>query len=92
MLEEPRIGVFICHCGGNISDTVDVKTVSSSIASMESVVMAETFEYLCSNPGQESIKKTIEKNKLNRVIVASCSPRMHLETFRQAVKSAGLNP
>jgi heterodisulfide reductase subunit A len=92
MSEEPRIGVFICHCGGNISDTVDVKAVKTAVSSLAPIGAAETFEYLCSNPGQESIKKTIAENKLNRVIVASCSPRMHLETFRQAVKSAGLNP
>jgi heterodisulfide reductase subunit A len=92
MLEEPRIGVFICHCGGNISDTVDVEAVKTAMGSLDPIGVAETFEYLCSNPGQESIKNTIKEQKLNRVIVASCSPRMHLETFRKAVNSAGLNP
>jgi len=92
MLKEPRIGVFICHCGGNISDTVDVDAVKEAVGSLEPVEVAETFEYLCSNPGQETITKTIDEKKLNRIIVASCSPRMHLETFRKAVKSAGLNP
>ena len=92
MSERTRIGVFICHCGGNISDTVDVARVKEAVKSLENVGVAETFEYVCSNPGQEMIKKAIEKNKLNRVIVASCSPRMHLDTFRQAAKSAGLNP
>src|SRR3990172_1850590 len=92
MSERTRIGVFICHCGGNISDTVDVARVKEAVKSLENVGVAETFEYVCSNPGKEMIKKAIEKNKLNRVIVASCSPRMHLDTFRQAAKSAGLNP
>jgi len=92
MSEETRIGVFICHCGGNISDTVDVDHVKKAIGSLEQVKVADTFEYLCSNPGQEMIKKAIKEHKLNRVVVASCSPRMHLDTFRQAVKSAGINP
>src|SRR4030066_246591 len=92
MSEKTRIGVFICHCGGNISDTVDVARVKEAANSLESVGVAETFEYVCSTPGQEMIKKAITEHKLNRVVVASCSPRMHLDTFRQAVKSAGLNP
>ena len=92
MSEKPRIGVFICHCGGNISDTVDVARVKEAVKSHENLPVAETLEYVCSNPGQEMIKKAIQEHKLNRVVVASCSPRMHLETFRQAVKSAGLNP
>ncbi len=93
MPNEPRIGVFICHCGGNISDTVEVEKVKTKIGSLKIVEVAETFEYLCSNPGQETvIKKSIKDHNLNRVIVASCSPRMHLDTFRGAVKSAGINP
>ena len=92
MLEKPRIGVFICHCGGNISDTVDVACVKEAAKSLENLQVVETLEYVCSNPGQDMIKNAIKEHKLNRVVVASCSPRMHLETFRQAVKSAGLNP
>jgi heterodisulfide reductase subunit A len=92
MSEKPRIGVFICHCGGNISDTVDVAQVKELTKSINGVDVVETFEYVCSNPGQEMIKNAIKEHKLNRVVVASCSPRMHLDTFRQAVKSAGLNP
>ncbi len=92
MSEKPRIGVFICHCGGNISDTIDVARVKQAAKSFENTQIAETLEYVCSNPGQDTIKNAIKEHKLNRVIVASCSPRMHLDTFRQAVKSAGLNP
>ena len=92
MSEKPRIGVFICHCGGNISDTVDVARVKQAAKSFENTEVAETLEYVCSNPGQDAIKNAIKEHKLNRVIVASCSPRMHLDTFRQAAKSAGLNP
>jgi heterodisulfide reductase subunit A len=90
--ETPRIGVYICHCGGNISDTVDVEKVKEATALLDDVKTAETYEYVCSNPGQDMIKDGIKKHKLNRIIVASCSPRMHLETFRKTVKSAGLNP
>ena len=92
MSQKPSIGVFICHCGGNISDTVDVARVKDAITSIDNVRVAETFEYVCSNPGQEKIKKAINERGLDRVVVASCSPRMHLDTFRQVVKSAGMNP
>jgi heterodisulfide reductase subunit A len=90
--QKPSVGIFICHCGGNISDTVDVVRVKEAFASLDQVKVSETFEYLCSNPGQEMIKNSIKEKGLERVVVASCSPRMHLDTFRQVVKSAGLNP
>jgi heterodisulfide reductase subunit A len=90
--EEPKIGVYICHCGGNISDTVDVAKVKEAVAKFPSVKIAETYEYVCSDPGQELIAKGIKEHGINRVVVASCTPKMHLDTFRQNVKSAGLNP
>ncbi|MDH4221739.1 MAG: FAD-dependent oxidoreductase, partial [Candidatus Bathyarchaeota archaeon] len=89
--EEPKIGVYICHCGGNISDTVDVEKVREAVSKLEGVKAAKTYEYVCSDPGQEMIREDIKKHGLNRIVVASCSPRMHLETFRQTVESAGLN-
>jgi heterodisulfide reductase subunit A len=89
--EEPRIGVYICHCGGNISDTVDVEKVRETVAKLEGVKVAKTYEYVCSDPGQEMIKEGIKEHGLNRIVVASCSPRMHLDTFRRTVESAGLN-
>ena len=89
--EEAKIGVYICHCGGNISDTVDVEKVRETAAKMEGVKEAKTYEYVCSDPGQEMIKEGIKKHGLNRIVVASCSPRMHLDTFRRTVESAGLN-
>ncbi len=92
MSEKAQIGVFICHCGGNISDTVDVAKVKEAIAKLGGVKIAEAYEYMCSKPGQDMIKNNIKENKLNRIIVASCSPRMHLETFREAAEQAGLNP
>lgn len=92
MSESAQIGVFICHCGGNISDTVEIDRVKEATSSLNQVEIVESFEYMCSNPGQEMIKKAIREHSLNRIVVASCSPRMHLDTFRQAVRSAGLNP
>jgi len=89
--EEPKIGVYICHCGGNISDTVDVEKVREAASNLEGVKVAKTYEYVCSDPGQEMIKEGIKEHGLNRIVVASCSPRMHLDTFRRTVESAGLN-
>lgn len=87
-----RIGVYICHCGGNISDTVDVKRVRDAVAQFEDVKAAETIEYLCSTSGQDIIKSGIRDGGINRVVVAACSPQLHLETFRRAISDAGLNP
>ena len=89
--EDPKIGIYICHCGGNISDTVDVERVRETVSKFKGVEIAKTYEYLCSDPGQDLIKEDIKKQGLNRIVVASCSPRMHLETFRKTLESAGLN-
>ncbi|UCG45980.1 MAG: CoB--CoM heterodisulfide reductase iron-sulfur subunit A family protein [Candidatus Bathyarchaeota archaeon] len=90
--EEPRIGVFICHCGSNIADIVDVKEVVDFASKFPNVVFAVDERYVCSEPGQALIRENIRKHKLNRVIVASCSPRMHETTFRKALEAEGLNP
>ena len=87
-----RIGVYICHCGGNISDVVYVDRVKEAIAQLPDVKNVETVEYLCSTTGQNIIKSGIRDSGINRVVVASCSPYLHLETFRRAVSEAGLNP
>ena len=89
--EEPKIGVYICHCGGNISDTVDVEKVREAVSKLGGVKVSETYEYVCSDPGQQMIRDDIKEHGLNRIVVASCSPRMHLDTFRRTVESAGLN-
>ncbi|MCJ7514463.1 MAG: CoB--CoM heterodisulfide reductase iron-sulfur subunit A family protein [Dehalococcoidia bacterium] len=88
---EPRIGVYICHCGSNIAGTVDCAKVSEFAKTLPYVVVARDYTYMCSDPGQNIIKDDIKNNKLNRVVVASCSPRMHEPTFRRAVADAGLN-
>ncbi|MFQ6080338.1 MAG: FAD-dependent oxidoreductase [Candidatus Bathyarchaeia archaeon] len=90
--EEVKVGVYICHCGGNISDTVDVARLREAAAKFKGVKVAETYEYVCSDPGQEMITRGIREQGLNRIVVASCSPRMHLDTFRRVLESAGLNP
>jgi heterodisulfide reductase subunit A len=92
MESEKRIGVYICHCGLNIAGTVDVEEVARYAATLPNVAVSRDYRYMCSDPGQELIKNDIEKLKLNRVIVASCSPRMHELTFRKACQAAGLNP
>lgn len=92
MTDKAKIGVYICHCGGNISDTVDVAKVKEEVSKLDGVKVAEKYEYVCSDPGQEMIKNGIKEHGLNRIVVASCSPLMHLDTFRRVVESAGLNP
>ncbi len=86
-----RIGVYICMCGTNIAKIVDVEAVASFVSGLPNVVLARTYKYMCSNPGQEMITRDIKENKLNRVVVAACSPNMHERTFRNALRSAGLN-
>jgi len=88
---EPRIGVFICHCGGNIGNIVDVERVRSAAAQLPLVKCAETSRYLCSSSGQDLIRKKVEEHKLDRVVIGSCSPRMHLKTFRDLGSSQGIN-
>ena len=90
--EELRVGVFICHCGLNIAGTVDVKQLIEYAKTIPDVVYVKENRYTCADPGQEEIRKGIKEHKLNRVVVAACSPRMHEPTFRRAVSEAGLNP
>jgi len=86
-----RVGVFICHCGNNIAGTVDVKKVAEETRRLPGVVYATDYMYTCSEPGQDEIKETIKKEGLDRVVVASCSPRMHEVTFRRTIEKGGLN-
>ena len=88
---ERRIGVYICHCGSNIAGIVDCEKVTEFAGGLDSVVVARAYKYMCSDPGQKLIKDDIKEHELNRVVVASCSPRMHEPTFRRACQDAGLN-
>ncbi|MFC1917587.1 4Fe-4S binding protein [Chloroflexota bacterium] len=90
--EEIRTGVYICHCGLNIAGIVDVAQVAEYAGTLDSVVISRDYSYMCSDPGQTLIKDDIKNHNLNRVVVASCSPRMHEPTFRKACQAAGLNP
>ena len=87
----PRIGVYICWCGTNIAKVVDVEAVAGFASSLPNVVLAKSYKYMCSNPGQEMIIQDIREHKLDRIVVAACSPNMHERTFRNALRSAGLN-
>jgi heterodisulfide reductase subunit A len=87
-----KIGIFVCECGGNIGDVVDVKAVIDVAKSWEGVAVAKYHKYLCSKPAQEMIVDAVKKQNLDRVVVASCTPRMHLATFQNVLERAGLNP
>ena len=87
-----KVGVYICHCGGNISDHVDVEQVEKAAARLPGVVVARRNTFMCSDPGQELIIKDIQEGKINRVVVASCAPALHETTFRGAIARAGMNP
>jgi heterodisulfide reductase subunit A len=86
-----RIGVFLCHCGGNVSDVVDVKRVAETIGKLPGVVLSMTHMFVCSDPGQALIEQKIKELDLNRVVVAACSPTLHQLTFRRTLDRAGLN-
>ena len=90
--EEPRIGVYICECGINIGAIVDVAEVVRFAQELPNVAVARAHRYTCSEAGQEMIQQDIRDGRVNRVVVASCSPRMHESTFQNAVAAAGLNP
>jgi heterodisulfide reductase subunit A len=87
-----RIGVYICHCGLNISGVVDVKEAVTYAGSLPGVVIAKDHRYACADLGQALIKKDIQEYALDRIVVASCSPRMHESTFRRVLEEADLNP
>jgi heterodisulfide reductase subunit A len=87
-----RIGVFVCECGLNIAGTIDCDDVSRYAETLDDVVVVVQNKYTCADPGQNEIKRAIAEHKLNRVVVASCTPKIHEPTFRQCVADAGLNP
>jgi heterodisulfide reductase subunit A len=87
-----RIGFYICHCGVNIAYRVRVKDVAAYVARLPNVAVSRDYLFMCSDPGQELIESDIRAHRLTRVVVASCSPRMHEKTFQAACQRAGLNP
>ncbi|RLI56500.1 MAG: disulfide reductase, partial [Candidatus Thorarchaeota archaeon] len=86
--DKPRIGVFVCHCGHNIAGYLDVEKVAKQAAELPDVVFSVDEMFMCSDAGQQLIKDKIKELDLNRVVVASCSPRMHEPTFRRACEEA----
>ncbi|MCX6909865.1 MAG: CoB--CoM heterodisulfide reductase iron-sulfur subunit A family protein [Verrucomicrobia bacterium] len=90
--EEPRIGVYVCHCGHNIAGTIDVAAVAKFAEKLPGVVVSRDYKYMCSDPGQHLIQADIRGHKLNRIVVASCSPLLHEHTFRNATEKGGINP
>lgn len=87
-----RTGIFVCWCGRNIAQTVDVEKLAEKAKSLPGVEHASEYKYMCSEPGQKTIQEAIEKYGLDRVVVAACSPRLHETTFRNTCISSGLNP
>ena len=91
-MEKLKIGVYVCDCGINIAGTVNVGEVVKFARELPNVTVAREYKYQCSDPGQKMIKEDIKAQGLNRVVVASCTPRMHEVTFQNAIAEAGLNP
>ena len=90
--DDLRIGVFVCECGTNIAGSVDTDLLVEEAKKMGNVVYSVKNRFMCSEPGQQEIKRAIEEEKLDRVVIAACSPRMHEPTFRGCVSEVGLNP
>ena len=89
---EPRIGVFVCHCGTNIAGSMSIDDVVNYAKTLPYVAVADQYQYMCSTPGQKKIDDAIKEYNLTGVVVAACSPRLHEPTFRTATKEGGLNP
>ncbi|UUX91562.1 CoB--CoM heterodisulfide reductase iron-sulfur subunit A family protein [Methanoplanus endosymbiosus] len=89
--QEPRIGVFICHCGTNIAGSLSVEEVKDYAMTLSGVIVADEYQYMCSTPGQNKIMDAIKEHDLNGIVVAACSPRLHEPTFRTATEVGGLN-
>jgi len=90
--EEARVGVFVCHCGSNIGGLIDCHKLAEEAKEFQNVAYAEDNLYTCSENGLAAIKKAVEEHNLNRVVVASCTPRTHEPLFRECITEAGLNP
>jgi heterodisulfide reductase subunit A len=91
-MREPRIGVYVCHCGSNIAGTVNIEEVVAAARELDGVVVARDYKFCCSDPGQEMIRADIRDLGLNRIVVAACSPTLHELTFRRVCHNSGINP
>ncbi|MFX1519228.1 MAG: FAD-dependent oxidoreductase [Promethearchaeota archaeon] len=91
-MTEPRIGFYICHCGTNIAEKINVQDVLAFAKNLPKTIVAKDYTYLCSAPGQDLIKNDIRDMKLNRLVVAACSPSLHERTFRKMIEEGGANP
>lgn len=89
--QEARIGVYVCHCGLNIAQSVDCTKIAQDVADTDGVIVSKDIVYACSEPGQQEIKQDIIDNGLDRVVIASCSPRLHEPTFKKMAEAAGIN-
>ncbi|GAB6178703.1 hypothetical protein JCM14036_00220 [Desulfotomaculum defluvii] len=87
-----RIGVFICWCGSNISSVINVSQLAATAANFPGVVFSTDYKYMCSVPGQDLIVQKIKEHRLDKIVLASCSPRLHEQTFRKTLERASLNP
>ncbi|MFH1634152.1 MAG: disulfide reductase, partial [Chloroflexota bacterium] len=90
--EEIKIGVYTCHCGGNISDVVNCKKVADALREMPNVIVSRTNMAMCSDVGQSMVEADIKEHGVNRVVIGACAPSLHEQTFRGTVARAGLNP
>lgn len=90
--EPPRVGVFVCHCGSNIASVVDIERTVRATRELPNVILAENYTYTCADDTQKLIKERIAEHRLNRIVVASCTPRTHEPIFRETLRDAGLNP
>ena len=86
-----EVGVFICHCGKNIAGTVNIEDLLEFAKSIPGVAVAKDYMFLCSEPGQKIIKEALKETNAKRVVVASCSPKLHEQTFRRCIEEVGLN-
>ena len=89
--KKQRIGVYICHCGGNISDYVDVEQLRDIVGQEENVAVSKNVMFACADSNQKEMIKDIQEKQLDGIVVASCSPKLHLHTFRGVAERAGLN-
>lgn len=89
---QPKIGVFLCHCGSNIAGVIDIPSLVKYASNLPNVAVAKDYRYMCSDPGQDLIKKCIKEKGLNRVVVGACSPTLHEPTFRRVLETMGVNP